>query len=127
MKKLLIICAAIALLAGCGEKGTTYTCDINSELNDMALSMKGAKSFPKGTTTAKIVLNDNVMTIPSLGKDGYKSNIMKEVQSDAEVKHLKKGDLIYDSQDVSEVFLNSTNEAFVMVTGKWMQEFSNCK
>ncbi|MEX6158872.1 hypothetical protein [Providencia manganoxydans] len=127
MNKVLIICAAIALLAGCGEKGTTYTCDINSELNDMALSMKGAKSFPKGTTTTKIVLNDNVITIPSLGKDGYKSNIMKEVQSDDEVKHLKKGDLIYDNQDVTEVFLNSTNEVVIIHGSKWMQEFSNCK
>ncbi|EPJ5266647.1 hypothetical protein [Providencia stuartii] len=127
MKKLLIICATVVLLAGCGEKGTTYTCEINTELNELALNSKDAQSFPKGTTTAKIILNDNVMSIPALGKNGYKSHILKEMKEDNETKFLQKGDLIYDTPEVTEGFLVNKKIALVMVAGKWMQEFSNCK
>ncbi|MEQ4621229.1 hypothetical protein ABN056_08375 [Providencia vermicola] len=127
MKKLFMF-AALLVLAGCGDESKiVYTCEVNGTLNDLVRLSSGAKSFPEGTTLVEITLENNVMTIPSLGKDGYKSNIMKEVQSDDEVRHLKKGDLIYDSQDVTEVFLNSTNEVAIIHGGKWMQELSNCK
>lgn len=126
MKKLFML-AALLVLAGCGEKGTTYTCEINTKANDLALISDEAESFPEGTSAAKIILNDNVMSIPALGKNGYKSHILKEMKEDNEPKFLQKGDLIYDTPDVTEAFLVNRKEAIIVVEGKWMQEFSNCK
>ncbi|WP_272658438.1 hypothetical protein [Providencia sp. PROV148] len=126
MKRILPV-AVLLVLVGCGESATTYTCDINTQANDLALATEGGQSFPKGTKSAKITLENNVMVIPLLGMDGYRSNLLKEVDIDNESKSLQKGDLLYEDQGVIEAFLVNKKQAIVMHSGKWIQEFYNCK
>ncbi|WP_273827430.1 hypothetical protein [Providencia rettgeri] len=128
MKRILAVAAVVALLAGCGgESSATYTCEINTKANDLALISSSSQGFPEGTKSAEITLENNVMIIPSLGKEGYRSNPLKELDKDNNSKSLQKGDLLYEDPDVTEAFLVNKRQAVIIHSGKWMQELYNCK
>ncbi|EJD6083314.1 hypothetical protein M0L39_RS02905 [Providencia rettgeri] len=126
MKKVLIIGAVVALLAGCGESDPKYDgeyiCDVDQISNSQVISNGNPNAFPKDTTKANIIVENRVITVKGLKNGDFTTPKLNE-------KKDSNGDdyLFLDSENLNVAFTNKVGIFNVVYPDKSGQLLMNCK
>ena len=126
MRKVLVIGAVVALLAGCGESDHKYDgeyiCDVDQISNSGVISNGNPNAFPKELEKANIVVSNRVITVKGLENGDYITPKLNE-------KKDSNGDdyLFLDSEDLNVAFTKKVGIFGVVFPDKSGQFLMNCK
>lgn len=124
MRKVLVIGAVVALLAGCGESDPVfdgkYVCDVDQDANKSAILKGGKNTFPKDLNKTDIVISNRVITVKGMTAGDYVTPKLDE-------KKGKEGEeLFYDKDGIQVAYTKKLGILVFSHSDKLGQILMNC-